>query len=61
MEVEYDPLSTVPTIGVEARENLREYGYESVADVRDATVEELKEVPYIGEAKAEFLSHHLEQ
>ena len=61
MKVDYDPLATIPTIGVEARESLQAYGYETVDDVRDASVEELKEVPCVGEAKAEFLVYYLEQ
>lgn len=61
MKVEHDPLSTVPTIGVEARESLKACGYETVDDVRDAAVEELKEVPCVGEAKPEFLVYYLEQ
>lgn len=60
MKVEYDPLSTLPSIGVKARENLMACGYETVDDVRRASSDELQEVPYIGEQKAEFLTEYLD-
>ena len=61
MEIQNDPLVALPSIGPSARRNLHACGYESVEDIREATVEELQEVPYIGESKAEFLCQFLEQ
>ena len=61
MKVQNDPLIVLPTVGEQARENLYAAGYESVEDVRDASKDELMEVPYIGEGKATFLVKYLEQ
>ena len=61
MKVQHDPLVSLPVVGPTARENLYAAGFESVEDVRDASKDELMEVPYIGEGKATFLSEYLEQ
>ena len=60
MKVEYEPLDSLPAIGPSAVLNLQACGYETIEDIREADVEELQEVPYIGKGKAEFLTEYLE-
>ena len=49
-------LTELPGIGDTVAENLREAGYDSVEDVFDAEIDQLMEVPRIGESKAEELT-----
>ena len=60
VEIQNDPLVALPSIGPSARKNLHACGFETVEDVREASVDELQEVPYIGKGKAEFLTEYLE-
>jgi ERCC4-type nuclease len=60
-EKSHEKILLLPTIGTEAAAHLQMCGYESVEDIREADAEELMEVPYIGEQKAEFLAEHLEE
>ena len=61
MKVQFDPLSTIPGIGVDVRECLYASGYESVYDLREASEQELRQVPGIGEKKSRFLEEYLSE
>lgn len=61
MKAKIDPLAVVPGIGPDVRRGMEAYGFETVEDVRQASEEELLEVPGIGEQKVEFLEVYLNE
>ena len=50
-----DDLTTIDGVGDAIAEQLREAGFDTVADVEDATVDELADVHLIGEASAKAI------
>ncbi|WP_192498416.1 gas vesicle protein GvpO [Halorussus halophilus] len=57
----YDELEDVPGVGPETAEALRAAGFESVEDLRTASVEELTDADGVGEARASELTDELRQ
>ena len=60
MEVTVDPLTTLPGIGPDVRDNMMALNINSVDDVRECSEKELRQVPGVGKSKAEFLTEYLE-
>lgn len=55
------PVDMMPGIGIECARTLSMHGLETVGDVREASEEELRAIPGIGDGKMQFINEFSNQ